>query len=141
MLSLSLKISRSQKPNFLHLFPPSSSRFALLISEGHYSCLVSLINNFQNYNFVPSSHYFDFSIQWHHAMCSHGSHLELKLTELELDMWHPVCHSNFSKCPTRRSFPRKMCKFRLSRNSTKIDVVARFRGTIPTMKSVSSSEN
>ena len=31
-------------------------------------------------------------------------------------------------------------KFRLSRNSTKLDVVARFRETIPTVKSVSSSE-
>ena len=46
-----------------------------------------------------------------------------------------MCHSNFVMCPTRRSFPRKTCKFRLSRNSTKIDVVARFRERIPTVKS------
>ena len=33
---------------------------------------------------------------------------------------------------TRYSMPRKTCKFRLSYNLTKFDVVARFRGTIPT---------
>ena len=36
--------------------------------------------------------------------------------------------------------PRKMCQLRLSRNSTKSDVLARFRETIPTVKSVSSSK-
>ena len=34
----------------------------------------------------------------------------------------------------------KNMKFRLSRNSTKFDVIARFRETIPTVKSVSSFE-
>ena len=34
----------------------------------------------------------------------------------------------------------KNVKFRLSRNSTKFNVVARFRETIPTVKSVLSSE-
>ena len=34
---------------------------------------------------------------------------------------------------TRYSMPQKTCKFRPSRNSTKFDVVARFRETIPTM--------
>ena len=34
----------------------------------------------------------------------------------------------------------KNVKFRLSWNSTKFNVVARFRKTIPTVKSVSSSE-
>ena len=34
----------------------------------------------------------------------------------------------------------KNTKFRLSRNSMKFDVVARFHETIPTMKSASSSE-
>ena len=73
-------------------------------------------------------------------MCPHGPHLELKLTEFVLDTWDTVCHSKCAKCPARRSFPRKTCKFRLSRNSTKIDVVARFRKTIPTANSVSSFE-
>ena len=36
--------------------------------------------------------------------------------------------------------PRKTCKFRLSRNSTKFYVLARFRETIPTVKSISSSD-
>ena len=36
--------------------------------------------------------------------------------------------------------PRKTCQLRLSRSSTKFDVLARFCETIPTVKSVSSSE-
>ena len=36
--------------------------------------------------------------------------------------------------------PRKTCKFRLSRNFTKFYVLARFRETIPTVKSVLPSE-
>ena len=36
--------------------------------------------------------------------------------------------------------PRKTCKFQLSWNLTKFDVLARFRETIPTVKYVSSSE-
>ena len=36
--------------------------------------------------------------------------------------------------------PRKMCQLRLSRNSTKFYVLARFRETIPTVKSVLSSD-
>ena len=36
--------------------------------------------------------------------------------------------------------PRKTCKLRLSRNSIKFDVVARFCETIPTEKSVLSSK-
>ena len=69
-------------------------------------------------------------------MCQRGSHLELKLTELELDMWHPVCHSNFAKCPTRLVSSKNVQIPTVS----KFDVVARFRETIPTVKSVSSSE-
>ena len=41
---------------------------------------------------------------------------------------------------TRYAMPRKTCQLRLSQNSTKFDVLARFRETIPTVKSVSSSE-
>ena len=41
---------------------------------------------------------------------------------------------------TRNAMPRKTCKFRLSRNSTKFYVLARFREKIPTVKSVLSSE-
>ena len=69
-----------------------------------------------------------------------GPILELKLTHSAPDMWHTVSHSKCGKCPALRSLPRKTCKFQLSRNSTKFDVVARFRKTIPMVKSVSSSE-
>ena len=69
-----------------------------------------------------------------------GPTLELKLTHSAPDMWHTVSHSKCVKCPALRSLPRKTCKFRLSRNSTKFDVVARFHETISTVKFVSSSE-
>ena len=69
-----------------------------------------------------------------------GLTLELKLTDSAPDTWHIVSHSKCAKCPILRSLPQKMCKFRLSRNSTKFDVVSRFCETIPTVKSVSSSK-
>ena len=69
-----------------------------------------------------------------------GPTLELKLTHSAPDTWHTVSHSKFSNCPALHSLPRKTCKFRLSRNLTKFDVVARFRETIPTVKFVSSFE-
>ena len=69
-----------------------------------------------------------------------GPTLELKLTDSALDTWHTVSHSKCAKCPALRLLPRKTCKFRLSRNLMKFDVVARFRETIPMVKSVSSSE-
>ena len=55
------------------------------------------------------------------------------------DFCHITCLSNPFYC-TRHLVPRKTCKFRLSWNSTKFNVVDRFRETIPTVKSVSSSE-
>ena len=48
------------------------------------------------------------------------------------DFCHITCLSN-SFYGTRYPMPRKTCKFRLSRNLTKFDVVARFRKTIPTV--------
>ena len=41
---------------------------------------------------------------------------------------------------TRNAMSRKTCQLRLSRNSTKFDVLAIFCETIPTVKSVSSFE-
>ena len=69
-----------------------------------------------------------------------GPILELKLTHSAPDTWHTVSHSKCVKCPALRSLPRKTYKFLLSRNLMKFDVVARFRETIPTVKSVLSSE-
>ena len=69
-----------------------------------------------------------------------GLTLEPKLTDSAPDTWHTVSHSKCVKFPALRSLPRKTCKLRLSQNSTKFDVVARFCETIPTVKSVSSSE-
>ena len=73
--------------------------------------------------------------------CVHvGPIVELKLTHYAPDMLHTMSHLKCVKCPVLRSLPQKTCKFRLSRNLTKFDVVARFRETIPTVKSVLSSE-
>ena len=139
MLSLSLK--KITKPKLLpHVFPLHVLVSSNVGDDHYFSFVLIIIYKFQNSSYVPSFHYFDFSTQWHHAMCSRGPHLELNLTEPVFDTWHHVCYSKCIKCPTRRSFPRKTCKFRLSWNSTKIDVVARFRKKIPTVKSVSSSE-
>ena len=69
-----------------------------------------------------------------------GPTLELKLTDSALDTWHTVSHSKCVKYPALCPLPRKNCKFRLSRNSTKFDVVARFCEMIPTVKSVLSSK-
>ena len=69
-----------------------------------------------------------------------GPTLELKLIDSTPDTWHTVNHSKWAKCPALRLLPRKTCKFLLSQNSTKFDVVARFCEKIPTVKYVSSSE-
>ena len=68
-----------------------------------------------------------------------GPTLELNLTYSAPDTWHTVSHSKCVKCPALHLLPRKKCKFQLFRNSTKFDVIAKFRETIPTVKSVSSS--
>ena len=60
-----------------------------------------------------------------------GPTLELKLTDSAPDTWHTVSHSKCVKCFALHSLPRKTCKFLMSRNSTKFDVVARFHETIP----------
>ena len=62
------------------------------------------------------------------------------LTNYTHDTWHLLSHSNYAKCPTLPLIASKNVKFRLSRNSTKLDVVARFRETIPILKFVLPSE-
>ena len=62
------------------------------------------------------------------------------LTNSAPDTWHTVSHSKCVKCPILRLLPRKTCKLRLSQNSMKFNVTTRFRETIPTMNSISSSE-
>ena len=95
----------------------------------------------QNYKFAPHSltfsthftrlnvsHVFHFG-----AMCPHENIKLLVFGPL------PLASTYFAMCPPT-PHASKNVKFRLSQNSTKFDVVARFRETIPTMKSVSSSE-
>ena len=60
---------------------------------------------------------------------SHTTHVEI----LHGAMWH---HAKYHPTP----HASKSVKFQLSRNPTKFERVARFCETIPTVKSVSSSE-
>ena len=69
-----------------------------------------------------------------------GPTLKLKLTHSAPDTWHTMIHSKCAKCPALSSLPRKTCKFGLSQNLTKFNVVARFHETIPMVKSILSSE-
>ena len=69
-----------------------------------------------------------------------GPTIELKLTHSIPNTWHTVSHSKCAKCHALHPLPRKTCKFRLSHNSTKFDVVARFHETIQMVKSILLSE-
>ena len=71
---------------------------------------------------------------------THGSHLDLCLTCFPFDTWLNVSPPNKCQVSLVTLDASKNMKFRLSRNSTKFDMVARFRETIPTVESVSSSE-
>ena len=62
------------------------------------------------------------------------------LTNSALDTWHTVSHSPHAKCPVPLFGALKNGEFQLFLNSTKFNVVIRFREMIPTVKSVSSSE-
>ena len=71
---------------------------------------------------------------------SYGSHLS-SLFDLPCT-WHVALFEPLIMCQVSHITldASKNVKFRLSRNSTKFNVVARFRETIPTVKSVLSSE-
>ena len=139
MESLSLKLSLFIPLTFLFFsFPPSHC----LVQDGLRACpftchmsnfslalrifliLLSIYLGFPSNHVLPHVHV--------------GPTLGLKLTESEPDTWHIASHSKCTKCPPLRSLPRKTCKFQSSWNSTKFDAVARFRETIPTVKSVLS---
>ena len=89
------------------------------------------------YTWLNVSHVFHFG-----AMCLHENLKLLVLGPLPsgILLFLPLgIHLIFAMCsPTPHA--SKNVKFRLSQNSTKFDVVARFCETIPTVKSVSSSE-
>ena len=119
--------------------------------------------------FVPARFCLQFEEEdEHYWLFRHFPHLQFQndiyvLSFPSFDTWHYLghpfpsflysCHiSNISTCykllsshhmsfyGTRNAMPRKTCQLRLSRNSTKFDVVARFCETIPTVKSILSSE-
>ena len=69
-----------------------------------------------------------------------GSHLDLCLNFSPFDTWFNVSPPNECQVSLVTLGASKNVKFRLSRNSTKFDVVARFCETIPIVKFVSSSE-
>ena len=138
--TLSLSKNQNLKPKLTFCTSrPATAQIWSFGGDEYYSQFCSYSHLFFSHNstYIPLCHYFDFSTQWHHAMCQCGSHLELKLAKLELDMWHPMCHSKMRQvsCPTLVSSKNVQIS-----TVSEFDVVARFRETIPTVKSVSSSE-
>ena len=100
ILERSGTLSLSKNQNLKSKLPfctsrPATAQIWSFEGDEYYSqfCPYSHLFFSHNSTYVPLCHYFAFSTQWHHATCQRGSHLELKLTELELDTWHPVCHS------------------------------------------------
>ena len=137
MLSLSKNIKIS---NPLHHIFSLLLFGTLFIRECHYSCFVSFINKLQNFTYVHSFQYFDTWLNPSHPF--HPlSNLVTFFARVHVvgDFCHITCLSN-PFYDTQYLVPRKTCKFQLSQNLTKFDVVTRFRETILTMKSVSSSK-
>ena len=66
-----------------------------------------------------------------------GPTLEFKLTHSTPDTWHTVSHSKYAKCLRTTLVASKNVQIP---TVSKFDVVAKFRETIPTVKSASSSE-
>ena len=98
--TLSLSKNQNLKPKLTFCTSrPTTAQIWSFKGDEYYSqfCPYSHLFFSHNSTYVPLCHYFDFSTQWHHAICQRRSHLELKLTELELDTWHPVCHSKMSQ--------------------------------------------
>ena len=88
----------------------------------------------------PLIHLTKISIHSQGVICHSWAPLELMFDSFclgHVTPLEPPIKCQVSRTPLRAS---KNVKFRLSRNSTKFDVVARFYETIPTVKPVSSSE-
>ena len=126
---------------------PSTARIQQKLKSGLFfsllfysSCVPSLPQVKQSLAYLDYTHplsiYHGFSSNGIMPCVHVGPTLELKLIHSAPYTWHTVCHSKFSKCLALLSLPRKTCKFRLSQNFTKLDVIIRFCETIPTMKSV-----
>ena len=125
---------------FFLSFPPLK-RLGQVGQVGEYfSCHMSAYNWFIWITSHPLSIIVDFHPLRRCHMSAWGPLGSPCLTNSALDTRHLLSHSKCAKCPALPSLPRKTCKFRLSRNSLKFNVVARFRETILTVKSVSSSE-
>ena len=88
------------------------------------------------YTWLNVSHVFHFG-----AMCPHENMrlLVLVFCHVAASYSYHLAPTYFAMCPPT-PHASKNVNFRLSQNSTKFDVVARFRETIPTVKSVSSSK-
>ena len=135
-LSLSKKI---KNPSYC-IFLLSACFFVFHLRRQYLAFCLFLINNSTNSTYVLFCLDFD---TWHNL--GHPSHplsnLATCVTRVHVvgDLWsHHISLRPILQHPTHRA--SKNIKFRLSWNSTKFDVVARFHETIPTMKSISSSE-
>ena len=128
-LSFSLLFFFSSPPN---LFGPKSS------GRHHLTTCHSPIGSL---GFpYPLIHNFGFPFYQVVTHVTHGSHLDLCLTCSPFDAWLNVSPPNECQVSLVTPSASKSVKFRLSWNSTKFDVIARFRKTISTMESVSSTK-
>ena len=128
-LSLSLETQTGTSCTFSPIFGEENylllSLFSLNISI---ILIVSLVLIFDTWFYLSHSSH----ILTNHATCVTWVHVVG-------DFCHITCLSKTILRHSTLGASKKM-KFRLSRNQTKFDMVARFRETTPTVKSVSSSK-
>ena len=130
---------KNKKPKLLHLFclctffcfPFEKKTIWLFVSFSLTIPLISLLSHFVLILTLCTISTINFHHLSTHATCVTWVHVVG-------NSCHFTCLSN--PFYGTRHGALKNVKFRLSRNSTKFDMVARFHETIPTVKSVSSSE-
>ena len=135
-----LSLSKNLKSHFLHICPAIAHLLCFWRRLYYLAFCLFLIKLSNNLIYVLKSWIFH---TWHYLdhPFHHLSNLATCFTRVHVicDFFHITCLSKtVLRHPTLGASKNE--KFRLSRNSTKFDVVVRFRKTILTLKSGSSSE-
>ena len=122
-----------QNSPFLSLFPSPKTGWESLGQDdlsSHATCQATIGWRGFPYPLIPLL--CDFHQMESCHVSTHGPHLSSCLTNSAHDTWHLLSHSKCAKyrCLEKREIP----------TVSEFDVVARFRETIPTVKSISSFE-
>ena len=124
----------------LHLQPPVPARFWSLLIWRRNTIPYFVFSSFTSNPIMPI---LSLSLDFRHLALSRPSifiiYLLMSLMAHEYVLYVTFVSSKIVLLHPN-PMPRKTCKFRLSRNSTKFDMLARFREMIPTVKSISSSK-